>query len=58
MVTVISVIICILAQNSIVGIVCFGMLSLSTSHNAHILGQYIVRRLFYSNVLSTTSESG
>lgn len=52
MVTVISVIICILAQNSIVGIVCFGMLSLSTSHNAHILGQYIARRPSFIAILS------
>ncbi len=52
MLTVISVIICILAQNSIVGIVCFGTLSLSTSHNAHILGQYVARRPSFIAILS------
>lgn len=52
MVTVISVIICILAQSSIVGINCFGTLSLSTSHNAHILGQCVARRPSFVAILS------
>ncbi len=52
MVTVISVIICILAQNSIVGIDCFGTLSLSISHNAHILGQCVMRRPSFVAILS------